>query len=134
MPAPEIQRENRKGHEKRTIEIATYQPTGSLPQPRESTQEGCTTIIRRGSKCKEGSFNPSKRPASVRPRSPKSVAVVMTLQPGAEDRGLTCAKVLTETRKKINFGDLGISAVLTGGHWSLYFRRTRSNEKADSLG
>ncbi|CAG5057757.1 unnamed protein product [Parnassius apollo] len=49
IPALEIQRGNRKGkgHEGRTTEMATNQPTESRPQPPESTEEGWITVVRR---------------------------------------------------------------------------------------
>ncbi|CAG4991066.1 unnamed protein product [Parnassius apollo] len=49
IPTLEIQRGNRKGkgHEGRTTEMATNQPTESRPQPPESTEEGWTTVVRR---------------------------------------------------------------------------------------
>ncbi|CAG5057702.1 unnamed protein product [Parnassius apollo] len=52
IPALEIQRGNRKGkgHEGRTTEMATNQPTESRPQPPESTEEGWTTVVRRANR------------------------------------------------------------------------------------
>ncbi|XP_052742337.1 uncharacterized protein LOC112057814 [Bicyclus anynana] len=70
-------------------------------------------------------------------RSPRSAAIVLTLQPGAEEKGATYAAVLKEAKEKIDLSDLGITALrfrraATGGR-ILEVPGATSEKMADSL-
>ncbi|XP_039762495.1 uncharacterized protein LOC120635545 [Pararge aegeria] len=70
-------------------------------------------------------------------RTPRSSAVVLTLQPGAEQRGATYAKVIAAAKANINAADIGAQGVrlrkaATGGRL-FEFPGASSAEKADSL-
>ncbi|XP_069362846.1 uncharacterized protein [Maniola hyperantus] len=70
-------------------------------------------------------------------RPPRSAAVVITLQPEAEERGLTYKEVLTQAKTKIDLAGLGVPGVrfrqsATGAR-VLEVPGEANNEKADSL-
>lgn len=70
-------------------------------------------------------------------RPPRSAAVVLTLQPEAEAKGVTYAKVLAEAKDKVNLTDLGITNLrfrraVTGAR-VLELPGATSGEKADKL-
>ncbi|XP_039761291.1 uncharacterized protein LOC120634623 [Pararge aegeria] len=70
-------------------------------------------------------------------RPPRSAAVVLTLQPGAEEKGVTYATVLNEAKKRIVLPDLGITALrfkrAAAGGRILEVPGASSSDKADSL-
>lgn len=113
-----------------------------LPLP-EVMEEGWSAVVKRGKKAKEpqqkSSGPPKPNNQQVKLRSSRSSAVVVTLQPGAEERGVTYQKVLAELRSKIDLASCGI--VGTGLHCrraatgarKFEVTGTTSDEKADSL-
>ncbi|KAL4709957.1 hypothetical protein ACJJTC_003920 [Scirpophaga incertulas] len=56
---------------------------------------------------------PKKKVPPLQPklRAPKTAAVVITLQPGAEEKGHTYGQILAVARAKINLSELGIEGV-----------------------
>ncbi|XP_039749872.1 uncharacterized protein LOC120626416 [Pararge aegeria] len=80
---------------------------------------------------------PDAKSRASKLRTPRSSAVVLTLQPGAEERGATYAKVIAAAKAKINAADIGAQGVrlrkaATGGRL-FEFPGASSAEKADSL-
>ncbi|OWR43207.1 gag protein [Danaus plexippus plexippus] len=68
---------------------------------------------------------------------PRSTAVVLTLKPGAEERGLTYAGILAKAKAEISLSDLGITGLrckttATGGRL-LEISGSSSGPKADAL-
>ncbi|XP_063623084.1 uncharacterized protein LOC134795183 [Cydia splendana] len=138
-------------------------PASQVQQPRLQTpvpasEEGWTTVVKRGKNKKKTSAGAAttakpqqpaaprkaqegkgRKKAKVTLRAPRSAAVVLTLQMGAEERGVTYGTVITEAKSKISLDGLGITG--------LRFRRavtgaaileipgpvTTSGDKADSL-
>ncbi|XP_045536688.1 protein MLP1 homolog [Papilio machaon] len=84
---------------------------------------------------------PKKRPdAKSRARklqAPQSSAVVLTLQPGAEEKGATYAKVIAAAKEKIDVAEFGGQGVrlrkAANGGRLFEFPGASSGEKADSL-
>ncbi|XP_059062985.1 uncharacterized protein LOC131855702 [Achroia grisella] len=100
------------------------EPIGkSVPQPSTSktNKEGWSTVVRRGKgkgagtgqagpakvqpkkgprggQTEEPQRKPSERKKRVKARPPRLTAVVLTMRPGAEDRGVTYASLLTEAK------------------------------------
>ncbi|XP_052738585.1 uncharacterized protein LOC128198268 [Bicyclus anynana] len=83
----------------------------SAPQPSGSTQneEEWTKVGKSGKKSKT-SANSSK-PSVKKLRLARSAAVVITLQPGATDKAVTYASILSEAKSKIDLSSIGISAL-----------------------
>ncbi|XP_052758881.1 uncharacterized protein LOC128202465 [Galleria mellonella] len=104
--------------------------TSRAPPPSASTTtEQWTTVVRRGKRRKktpakeapasqaaQGKTAPATAPAPKpkkkrkrRFRLPRSQAVVITLQPGAEEKGITYATVFREAHSKLSPTELGIT-------------------------
>ncbi|CAH2228329.1 jg7360, partial [Pararge aegeria aegeria] len=80
---------------------------------------------------------PDAKSRASKLRTPRSSAVILTLQPGAEERGATYAKVIAAAKARINAADIGAQGVrlrkaATGGRL-FEFPGASSAEKADSL-
>ncbi|XP_059054680.1 myosin-14-like [Achroia grisella] len=111
----------------------TGEPSGgraSQPSTSGANKEGWATVVRRGKRKGAGasqtgptSARPTKAPSGghkeepqrkpsarkVKARPPRSSAVVLTMRPGAEERGVTYGSVLTEAKAKISLAQLGIT-------------------------
>ncbi|XP_049886383.1 uncharacterized protein LOC126380833 [Pectinophora gossypiella] len=113
-------------------------PTPRAPRPippAPSTMEVPWNVVARKGTKKTTPTQTKSGPVKLRP--PRTAAVVLTLQPGAEEKGASYAGVLAEARSKIKLDELGISAVrfrraMTGAR-ILELSGTTSNDKADSL-
>ncbi|XP_046974641.1 translation initiation factor IF-2-like [Vanessa cardui] len=86
-------------------------------------------------KKEEGVAAATRRPARL--RTPRSTAVALTLQPGAEERGLSYADILAKAKAEISLSDLGITGLrckttATGGRL-LEVSGATSGPKADAL-
>ncbi|XP_059062826.1 uncharacterized protein LOC131855568 [Achroia grisella] len=97
---------------------------GHVPQPSTSSEnkEGWSTVVRRKRR-KAAAANtpptkgpsgqkkePQRKPArKVKARPPRSSAVVLTISPGAEERGVTYRSVLTDAKANISLAQLGIT-------------------------
>ncbi|XP_046978119.1 uncharacterized protein LOC124543841 [Vanessa cardui] len=86
-------------------------------------------------KKEEGVAAAKRRPARL--RTPRSTAVALTLQPGAEERGLSYADILAKAKAEISLSDLGITGLrckttATGGRL-LEVSGATSGPKADAL-
>ncbi|XP_059045639.1 uncharacterized protein LOC131841332 [Achroia grisella] len=134
---------------------------GGDPQPSTSAnREGWSTVVRRGKR--KGAGASQTAPANARPpkgprggpteappqrkaparkkvkaRPPRSSAVVLTMRPGAEERGVTYRSVLTEAKAKISLAQLGITdlrfKVGRTGSRILEIPGTHTGEAADAL-
>lgn len=151
------QAKNPKESNKKQKKGATSRSLPPAPQP---MNEGWTTVVRRGAKKKAspkltpatavpaGSkkvasavvgprkvLPPGPRPVKLHP--PRSSAVVITLLPGAEEKGITYAKVLTEAREKVDLAGCGIASLryrkAATGARILVVPGMTSGDKADSL-
>ncbi|PZC77602.1 hypothetical protein B5X24_HaOG203158 [Helicoverpa armigera] len=142
---------NRKGKKKAKIteKSGNGAPSGvTLTQATRPISSSSTTnevewtTVRRGRR-KENTRRKAKptdsaaKKQAVRLRAPRSTAVVLTLQPRAEERGLTYAEVLTRAKANISLSDLGISGIrcktTTTGARLLEISGATSGPKADAL-
>ncbi|XP_049887055.1 uncharacterized protein LOC126381643 [Pectinophora gossypiella] len=133
----------KKGKSKKKS-LAAQEAAESRRQPSSAPEElPWTAVVGRKAKAKaakvakESPKAQSTARAKVRIRTPKTAAVTLTLVPGAEERGVTYASILTDAKQRVRLADLGIG--------SLGFRKTAtgarmlevggeaSAEKADSL-
>lgn len=133
-------KKNKKRGKKKTqaaIQAAASRRDLSGPKPKPSDKDWVK--VGKGGKARaepeQLKSQPLQRPPKLRP--PSSMAVVITLQPGAEERGVTYAAVLAEARSKIDLADLGIESLrfrkaVAGGR-ILEVPGATSGEKADSL-
>ncbi|CAG4955271.1 unnamed protein product [Colias eurytheme] len=112
----------------------------SDPLPQQQPEEGWTVVGKGGKKTKRAK---AKKPAAQSRKKrhklhvPSSSAVVLTLQPGAEERGITYAKIMMEARRGINLGEMGIDAMrfkrgVTGAR-ILEIPGASSTKEADAL-
>ncbi|XP_059056503.1 uncharacterized protein LOC131850320 [Achroia grisella] len=134
---------------------------GGVPQPSTSAnKEGWSTVVRRGKRkgAGAGQAAPANARAAMGPRGgqtaapqrnaparkkkakarpPRSSAVVLTMRPGAEERGVTYRSVLTEAKAKISLAQLGITdlrfRVGRTGSRILEIPGTHTGEAADAL-
>ncbi|XP_059051282.1 uncharacterized protein LOC131846081 [Achroia grisella] len=134
---------------------------GGVPPPSTSANKaGWSTVVRRGKR--KGAGAGQAAPANARPgkgprggpteepqrktparkkkvkaRPPRSSAVVLTMRPGAEERGVTYRSVLTEAKAKISLAQLGITdlrfRVGRTGSRILEIPGTHTGEAADAL-
>ena len=138
--------QNKKGGAKEAPKPAEPCP---LPPAPASMDEGWSTVVKRGGKLKAmpqsttgttAQASKSKiKPASSKLRPPRSSAIVITLQPGADERGFNYKKVLEEAKQKIDLASCGIAdtglkfrKAATGAR-ILEIPGATSGEKADSL-
>ncbi|KAL0869742.1 hypothetical protein ABMA27_005971 [Loxostege sticticalis] len=117
-----------------------------LPPPPASMEEGWNVVAKRGKKPQGGhparpSAQPpkpaAKKPATPKLRPPRSSAIVLTLLPGAQEKGVTYETALRDAKSRINIGELGISGLRcvkakTGGKL-LEIPEATSGDKADAL-
>lgn len=88
----------------------------AVPATAPPTQEAWTTVVKRGRKKRAPQPTPPQvptRPEGTRlPRvtTPRSEAVVITLQPEAVNRGVTYKSVLAEMKQKLQFSEFGTPA------------------------
>lgn len=94
-----------------------------LPPPLRTMEEGWTTVVKRGRRrggndgqqsTQNSAKRPQKPPAAnnkrVAPkiRPPRSAAILLTLQPGAEEKGETYKTVIAKVKANIDIGSLGL--------------------------
>ncbi|XP_038216610.1 uncharacterized protein LOC119835706 [Zerene cesonia] len=81
--------------------------TSSVPQ-QQQLEQGWTIVERKkgGGKKKKGPAH--KRRKARKLRAPSSSAVVITLQQGAEERGVTYASVMAGSREKVDLAEIGV--------------------------
>ncbi|XP_028167797.1 uncharacterized protein LOC114358118 [Ostrinia furnacalis] len=138
-------RKNRKGKTPKVAPAASAPPVPRLlPPAPASMSEGWSTVVKKGKINSSGGKKPPTKvpkkmapPAPARMRPPKYAAVVVSVQPGANEKGLTYEKVIGEAKRRIDIAELGIEAVrfrkaLTGAT-ILEVSGTASDDKADSL-
>ncbi|KAL4708475.1 hypothetical protein ACJJTC_014083 [Scirpophaga incertulas] len=95
----------------------------SLPPPSFNTEDVWSTVVKCGQRRRQGmarqllvNTTTPKQPPPAPPLQPKSrvskaAAVVITLQPGAEEKSHTYGKILADAREKINLVELDIEGV-----------------------
>ncbi|KAL0861199.1 hypothetical protein ABMA27_008767 [Loxostege sticticalis] len=124
------------------VEAAPSVPRPLPPAP-TLMNEGWSTVAKRGKKT-SGSVakqvSPKTQTANtvkVKSRPPRSTAVVLTVQPGADERGVTYEKAISEAKRRIDISELGIEAVrfrrAVTGATIIEIPGATSNDKADSL-
>ncbi|KAL0818003.1 hypothetical protein ABMA28_008545 [Loxostege sticticalis] len=124
------------------VEAAPSVPRPLPPAP-TLMNEGWSTVAKRGKKT-SGSVakqvSPKTQTANtvkVKSRPPRSTAVVLTVQPGADERGVTYEKAIAEAKRRIDISELGIEAVrfrrAVTGATIIEVPGATSTDKADSL-
>ncbi|XP_050353678.1 uncharacterized protein LOC126775657 [Nymphalis io] len=95
-------------------------PTTSESQPREAQETSWSTVVKKGRKKKKASASaaasatvPStvaKAPPVAKPRlvAPRRAAVMVTLQPDAQEKGVTYAHILERAEQGVKLQDIGI--------------------------
>ncbi|KAL0818014.1 hypothetical protein ABMA28_008556 [Loxostege sticticalis] len=118
----------------------------SQPAPSASTEEGWNVVAKKGKKPQGGhparpNAQPNKpaakKPVTPKLRPPRSSAIVLTLLPGAQEKGVTYETALRDAKSRINISELGISGLRcvkakTGGKL-LEIPGATSGDKADAL-
>ncbi|XP_047998737.1 uncharacterized protein LOC125236086 [Leguminivora glycinivorella] len=124
---------------------AGIQPQKETPAARElppaptSMKEGWNVVASKGSKKKGATpSQPKGKAKASKLKPPRSAAVVLTLQPGAADRGVTYKEVMSEAKNKVQLADLDISGGLrfrraATGACILEIPGASSGDKADKL-
>jgi electron transfer flavoprotein alpha subunit len=112
-----------------------------LPPAPKTTETPWNMAVGNGAKSlgnpKAAKNTPPARSKARKLRPPRSAAIVLTLRPDAEEKGVTYGQVLARAKESINLESLGISAVkfkrAATGARVLEVPGTASGEKADSL-
>lgn len=140
-------KKNRKGKANASQASAPREPR-PLPTAPISLDVPWSVVTRRGhingprraapvASANQAASKPSPRSAWPKLRPPRSSAVVVTLQPDAEKRGITYKEVMTEAKTKIDLESLGIGSVrfkrAATGATLIEVPGTTSGGKADSL-
>ncbi|KAL4721432.1 hypothetical protein ACJJTC_013055 [Scirpophaga incertulas] len=128
-PSAPVVSKGGKNQKKSAAEKPTAKEPRALPPPPLNTEEAWSTVVKRGQCRKERIAGqllastttpkqqppplPKKKVPPLQPklRAPKTAAVVITLQPGAEEKGHTYGQILAVARAKINLSELGIEGV-----------------------
>ncbi|KAL0891779.1 hypothetical protein ABMA27_015046 [Loxostege sticticalis] len=134
-----------KGKVNPVVEAAPSVPRPLPPAP-TLMNEGWSTVAKRGKKTTGGAAKQVSLPktqtrtanaAKVKSRPPRSTAVVLTVQPGAGERGVTYEKAIAEAKRRIDISELGIEAVrfrrAVTGATIIEVPGATSTDKADSL-
>ncbi|KAL0892598.1 hypothetical protein ABMA27_014327 [Loxostege sticticalis] len=151
LPASEATAKKHKKKKQKKGKGATLDPVveaaPSVPRPLPPAptlmNEGWSTVAKRGKKA-TGSVAKQVAPKTqtanavkAKSRPPRSTAVVLTVQPGAGERGVTYEKAIGEAKRRINISELGIEAVrfrrAVTGATIIEIPGATSNDKADSL-
>lgn len=140
----------RKKKRKGKKEVNTHEATRLHELlPAQTLEEGWSKVVKKKGKKENAKAPPTEGPQAARQeglhqaknaaklRPPRSAAVVITLQPEAEKRGLTYRDVLAEAKCKIDLAALGIPALrfrrAATGARILEIPGATSSDKADSL-
>ncbi|KAL4721568.1 hypothetical protein ACJJTC_007016, partial [Scirpophaga incertulas] len=128
-PSAPVVSKGGKNQKKSAAEKPTAKEPRALPPPPLNTEEVWSTVVKRGQRRKQRIAGqllastttpkqqppplPKKKVPPLQPklRAPKTAAVVITLQPGAEEKGHTYGQILAVARAKINLSELGIEGV-----------------------
>lgn len=144
-PPPQIRskKKNKKGNVADTQGSQNTQPQETTTSTPEAANEGWNTVTKRGKKGPVKSkptpkAKAERRPSAAKLRAPRSAAVVIKLQPGAEEKGLTYANVIKEAKGKVDLASCGIASLrfrqaLTGARILQVSEGELSAEKADTL-
>lgn len=157
-PQPSTAKKRKQGAAKEAVVSSQSQPRDLPPVP-ETMNEGWSTVTKKGRKAKTTAKPTAKptaqpngkptgggptkssaptRPAKVKLRPPRTAAVIITLQSGAVEKGITYANVIGEAKEKVTLESCGISSLrfrkaATGACILEVAAGDASNEKADNL-
>jgi hypothetical protein len=110
-------------------------PLPSAPQPSKSSWNAVGGKGAKGRHTSKGTLPARSEASKLRP--PRSAAIVLTLKPEAEQRGVTYAKVLAEARSRVNLAELGIEGMrfktAATGARILELPGATNGDKADAL-
>ncbi|KAL4711104.1 hypothetical protein ACJJTC_009475 [Scirpophaga incertulas] len=128
-PSAPVVSKGRKNQKKSAAEKPTAKEPRALPPPPLNTEEVWSTVVKRDQRRKQriagqllaSTTTPKQQPPpllkkKVPPLQPKlralkTAAVVITLQPGAEEKDHTYCQILAVARAKINLSEPGIKGV-----------------------
>ncbi|KAL0829497.1 hypothetical protein ABMA28_004257 [Loxostege sticticalis] len=150
--APTTKRQGRSRARRSAPQRASVPATEArtLPPPPSSMEEGWTTVVKRGKKEKKGqkaaqppqssaktTKTAAAKPTTPKLRPPRSSAIVLTLLPGAQEKGVTYETAIRDAKSRINLEELGISGLRfskakTGGK-ILEIPGATSGDKADAF-
>ncbi|KAL0822152.1 hypothetical protein ABMA28_004284 [Loxostege sticticalis] len=146
-PPDSVPTAKRQGRSRARRSAAPRASAPALPPPPASIEEGWTTVVKRGKKAQKTAQPPQSgakpaKPAAAKPatpklRPPRSSAIVLTLLPGAQEKGVTYETAIRDAKSRINLEELGISGLRfskakTGGK-ILEIPGATSGDKADAF-
>ena len=146
--APKPAKGKKGGNRKKAAQILQRAPAMNeplfVPAPApEPLTEQWVTVARRGARNPPASGGAGPKPVQRKPppprklRTPPTSAVVLSLQPAAQEKGATYAKILAEAKAKVDLSTLGISGlrfrVAATGARVLVLPGAQSGDKADTL-
>lgn len=121
----------KKSEGTKTAPIEYVSTPGQLPPAPVATEAAWTTVVKRSARNKRGRAAakavplpaapapaaPQEKPGrsttqqkeKKKPYPPRTTAVVLTLQPGAQDSGVTYASLISEARSKIDLESVGLN-------------------------
>ncbi|XP_045509301.1 uncharacterized protein LOC123704856 [Colias croceus] len=124
-----------KGGKKAGRRSEKVAPSASSAPQQQLPKQGWTLVEKK--KRKKNKAGAKARRTAPKLRAPSSSAVVITLQPGAEERGVTYASVMAGSRQKIDLAAIGVSALrfkrAATGARILEIPGTTSAKEADAL-
>ncbi|XP_049886840.1 zinc finger CCHC domain-containing protein 3-like [Pectinophora gossypiella] len=128
-------KQKKKGKAGAVHQAAAPRAPRPLPSAPSTMEEPWNVVAKKGTKKQATTTQKKSGPVKLHP--PRTAAVVLTLQPGAEENGASYAGVLAQARARIKLDELGIGAVrfrraVTGAR-ILEVTGSTSNVKADSL-
>ncbi|XP_045501846.1 uncharacterized protein LOC123699033 [Colias croceus] len=110
--------------------------TSSAPQLQQRLEQEWTVVGKKG-KAKKKKRPVRERTRAQRLRNPSSSAVVIALQPGAEERGVTYASIMAGSRQKIDLAEIGVGSLrfkrAATGARILEIPGAASSKEADAL-
>ncbi|XP_052755675.1 uncharacterized protein LOC128201781 [Galleria mellonella] len=157
--APPPNSSGRNSRFKPTDNQIAYMPSPAIPSTSRAPADTWATVVRRGGKTlavpqnqgqpqagktsKKGKAQSAPKsdkkgpPSPSKLRAPRSSAVIISLQPEAEARGVDYAKVLQEARSKLDLANFGIETIkfrtAATGARVLQVPGVTSSDKADAL-
>jgi hypothetical protein len=116
-------------------------PVTQRPATERPATEEWSSVVKRSGKSKKAqpaaSAQAQKKNKTPKLRPPRTAAVVLAIQPGAEEKGVNFSNILSEAEKSIDLKALGIEGVkfrtAATGARILTVAGSNSAEKADTL-
>ncbi|XP_049871151.1 uncharacterized protein LOC126370360 [Pectinophora gossypiella] len=138
-PPPPVGKKGKKKKSMAAKEAAQARATGTSTP----AEVPWTTVVGRKAKAKAAQAakeQPKAQPTAQKKaklRAPKTAAVTLTLLPGAEDRGVSYASILSDAKQRVRLADLNIESMrfrrAATGARMLEVSGEDSAEKADAL-